>query len=112
ALRSQRPQLYDGGHWLHRRPLSLGIPGGKPGRTPAQGRLACPGTAPATGVTGPPAFGPVHPLPKEPQVSDVLHAQLPIINRLGLHARASAKVVSVASRYNASIRLRFNNREV
>ena len=45
-------------------------------------------------------------------MSDVLHAQLPIINRLGLHARASAKVVSVASRYNASIRLRFNNREV
>jgi len=45
-------------------------------------------------------------------VPDALHAELPIINRLGLHARASAKVVSVASRYNASIRLRFNNREV
>ena len=28
-----------------------------------------------------------------------------VVNRLGLHARAAAKVVSVASRYQASIRI-------
>ncbi len=32
-------------------------------------------------------------------------AELEINNRLGLHARAAAKVVSVASRYDASIQV-------
>lgn len=37
---------------------------------------------------------------------------LTIINRLGLHARAAAKVVSVASRYDSHIRILHNGREV
>ena len=42
----------------------------------------------------------------------VLEAELPVINRLGLHARAAAKVVSVACRHDVSIVLRCNGREV
>ncbi|PKM22240.1 MAG: phosphocarrier protein HPr [Gammaproteobacteria bacterium HGW-Gammaproteobacteria-14] len=38
--------------------------------------------------------------------------QLSIINKLGLHARAAAKVVAVASRHDAAIRLRMDGREV
>lgn len=37
---------------------------------------------------------------------------LEVINRLGLHARAAAKVVSVASRYCATIRIVKGDREV
>lgn len=37
---------------------------------------------------------------------------LTIGNRLGLHARAAAKVVSVASRYDSRIRILHNDREV
>lgn len=37
---------------------------------------------------------------------------LMIVNRLGLHARAAAKVVSVASRYDSRIRILHNDREV
>ncbi|MEQ3637744.1 HPr family phosphocarrier protein [Alcanivorax sp.] len=33
----------------------------------------------------------------------MIEKQLDVINKLGLHARAAAKVVSVASRYNSSI---------
>ncbi len=35
-----------------------------------------------------------------------------IINRLGLHARAAAKLVTLAGRYHADIRVRGKNREV
>lgn len=35
----------------------------------------------------------------------MIGTELQVINRLGLHARAAAKVVSVASRYNARIRI-------
>ena len=35
-----------------------------------------------------------------------------IINKLGLHARAAAKLVSVAGRYTAEIRVRRENRAV
>lgn len=38
--------------------------------------------------------------------------ELLIINRLGLHARAAAKFVTVASRYAAEIRLLHGSREV
>lgn len=38
--------------------------------------------------------------------------ELEIINKLGLHARAAAKVVSVASRYSASIRISNAKQEV
>lgn len=35
----------------------------------------------------------------------MIQAELLVENKLGLHARAAAKVVSVASRYNANIRI-------
>jgi len=35
-----------------------------------------------------------------------------IINKLGLHARAAAKFVTLASRFSADIQLRRNGREV
>ena len=35
----------------------------------------------------------------------MIRTELLVDNKLGLHARAAAKVVSVASRYNASIRI-------
>jgi phosphocarrier protein HPr len=37
---------------------------------------------------------------------------LTVINRLGLHARAAAKVVAIATRHDASIRVRKDGREV
>lgn len=49
--------------------------------------------------------------PAEP-VAAPLHAELTVTNRLGLHARAAAKVVSVASRFDACIRVRSGGREV
>lgn len=42
----------------------------------------------------------------------MLEAELEINNVLGLHARAAAKVVSVASRYSARIRIIKEGREV
>ena len=39
-------------------------------------------------------------------------ARLEVTNILGLHARAAAKVVSVASRYSARIRILKDDREV
>ena len=41
-----------------------------------------------------------------------LEAELTVINRLGLHARAAAKVVSVACRHDVNIVLACNGREV
>jgi phosphocarrier protein HPr len=35
-----------------------------------------------------------------------------LVNRLGLHARAAAKLVHVASRFQADISVRHNNEEV
>lgn len=35
-----------------------------------------------------------------------------IINRLGLHARAAAKLVTLAGRYHADVRVRSKSREV
>jgi phosphocarrier protein len=37
---------------------------------------------------------------------------IPIINKLGLHARAAAKLVHTASRYSADIKLRKGGEEV
>lgn len=37
---------------------------------------------------------------------------LKIINRLGLHARAAAKVVAIASRHDATVKVRKDGREV
>ncbi|MBZ2189613.1 HPr family phosphocarrier protein [Alcanivorax sp. JB21] len=42
----------------------------------------------------------------------MLHSELPVINKLGLHARAAAKVVSIACRHDVKILLRCNGREV
>ncbi len=45
-------------------------------------------------------------------MSETLVREITIINRLGLHARAAAKFVTLASRYQAQIRLRRDTREV
>lgn len=42
----------------------------------------------------------------------VLKREIVIINKLGLHARAAAKFVTLASRFDADIRLLRNGREV
>lgn len=42
----------------------------------------------------------------------VLIREVTIINRLGLHARAASKLVSLASRFQADIRLSRNGRQV
>ena len=57
-------------------------------------------------MTGP------HTAPPGASAPATLHAELTVSNRLGLHARAAAKVVSVASRFDASIRVRCGEREV
>ena len=43
---------------------------------------------------------------------ETLRKTVTISNRLGLHARAAAKFVNVASRYQADIRLKRDSREV
>jgi phosphocarrier protein HPr len=40
------------------------------------------------------------------------HAELTVINRLGLHARAAAKVVAIVTRHDASVKVRKDGREV
>jgi phosphocarrier protein len=42
----------------------------------------------------------------------MLKKTITIINKLGLHARAAAKLVSYASRYASTIRIIRNNQEV
>lgn len=42
----------------------------------------------------------------------MLKREITIVNKLGLHARAAAKFVTLASRFAADIRLRRGNREV
>ena len=42
----------------------------------------------------------------------MIEKDLTIINKLGLHARAAAKVVSVASRYSCTIEVRHGERQV
>lgn len=37
---------------------------------------------------------------------------IPIINKLGLHARAAARLVQTASRFEASVTLKHNGKEV
>ena len=38
--------------------------------------------------------------------------QVPIVNRLGLHARAAAKFVQLASRYQASVRVSLGTKKM
>ena len=42
----------------------------------------------------------------------MIHKQLLIVNRLGLHARAAAKFVSTASRFASSIQVERNGQRV
>jgi phosphocarrier protein len=42
----------------------------------------------------------------------VIERTLPVINRLGLHARASAKLAQLAGQFRASAVLRFRGREI
>lgn len=42
----------------------------------------------------------------------MLEQSVTIINKLGLHARAAAKLVSTASAYSSKIKLSFNGKEV
>lgn len=42
----------------------------------------------------------------------MIEKDLTIINKLGLHARAAAKVVSVASRYSCTIQVRHGERQI
>ena len=42
----------------------------------------------------------------------MLNSSLLIINKLGLHARAAAKFVNVASHYGCTIRVKYGEKEV
>jgi phosphocarrier protein HPr len=41
-----------------------------------------------------------------------LERTVPIVNRLGLHARAAAKLVTLAAKYRCEVRVRKDGREV
>jgi phosphocarrier protein len=45
-------------------------------------------------------------------MSNAVSRELTIVNKLGLHARAAAKLVTLASRFEADVRLVRNGREV
>ncbi len=45
-------------------------------------------------------------------MTEVVNRDITIINKLGLHARAAAKFVTLASRYESDIRLLRDGREV
>ena len=42
----------------------------------------------------------------------MLERSITIINKLGLHARAAAKLVSTASAYSSKVKVSFNGKEV
>lgn len=42
----------------------------------------------------------------------MIEKEIEIINKLGLHARASSKLVQLANRYKSKITIKFNNSEV
>ncbi len=42
----------------------------------------------------------------------MLENSITIINKLGLHARAAAKLVSTASTYSSKVKISFNDKEV
>ncbi len=45
-------------------------------------------------------------------MSEVVRREVTIINKLGLHARAAAKLVTLASGFEADVRIRRDDREV
>ncbi len=42
----------------------------------------------------------------------MLNKQLTVINKLGLHARAAAKFVNVASRFGSNVRVKYGEKDV
>ncbi len=46
---------------------------------------------------------------KEGEMTEI---EIEIVNKLGLHARASSKLVQLANRYRSKITIKFNNSEV
>lgn len=42
----------------------------------------------------------------------MVNKEIEIINKLGLHARAAAKLVALASKFSSEVQLRKNNQEV
>ena len=42
----------------------------------------------------------------------MIRRELPIVNKLGLHARAAAKFVTHASRYASEVQLEYKNQQV
>jgi phosphocarrier protein len=46
------------------------------------------------------------------EISQMNHKKITIINKLGLHARAAAKFVQEAARFNAEININSGHREV
>ena len=45
-------------------------------------------------------------------MSQAIEKEVPIVNRLGLHARAAAKLVTLAARFHSEVRIRKDGREV
>lgn len=45
-------------------------------------------------------------------VTIAMERTVPIVNKLGLHARAAAKLVTLASKFEADVRIRKDGREV
>jgi phosphocarrier protein HPr len=45
-------------------------------------------------------------------VTNSIERTVPIVNKLGLHARAAAKLVTLATKFNADVRVRKDGREV
>lgn len=45
-------------------------------------------------------------------MSEVVRREVTIVNKLGLHARAAAKLVTLATGFDADVRLRRDDREV
>src|SRR5690606_6467719 len=85
ALRTERSPVLDRRHRLHRRPASLRLRHRTAGCTPSQSRCRCAEASPGKRL--------------------MLETELEVSNVLGLHARAAAKVVSVASRYKSRIQI-------
>jgi phosphocarrier protein HPr len=50
--------------------------------------------------------------PDNLQHCELQHCEVTIVNKLGLHARAAAKLVTLASRFQSDIRLQKGAREV
>lgn len=52
------------------------------------------------------------PLSTEPSRNPAVEKTVTIVNKLGLHARAAAKLVTLASKFEADVRVRKDGKEV